>query len=302
VENPRYAFWPTPDRPPIRWPNGAHVALWVVPNIEHFPFDNPRSGGTAGAAVFPDVRNYVMRDYGNRMGVWRLMEVLDKYGIRGTVALNSDVCRYEPQVVAAGVARGWEWMGHGKTNAQRLTGMDEPTERALIAEVLDTIHHATGTRPRGWLGPGLAETVRTPDLLAEHGIIYTADWGVDEQPFPVRVESGRMIAMPYGHVADLATFALNGWAPEPFYRMVCDQFDALSREGERSGQVLAIALHPYIIGVPFRLTWLDKALAHIVKHEHVWLATGGEIADWYYAHYYDEAAAATVSPEPAPHG
>jgi peptidoglycan/xylan/chitin deacetylase (PgdA/CDA1 family) len=294
MENDRYRFWPSTERPPLKWPNGAAVAVWVVPNIEHFPFDQPQSGG--GSRIFPDVRNYIMRDYGNRMGVWRLMEVLDKYDIRGTVALNSDICIHEPQVVAAGVERNWEWMGHGKTNAQRMNDLDEAAERALIQEVLGTIEKSTGARPRGWLSPGLMETIRTPDLLAEAGIDYVADWGVDEQPIPMRVKSGRMLAMPYGHVADLNSFAINGWPPEPFYRMICDQFDGLYREGQQSGQVLAIALHPYIIGVPFRLTWLDKALEYITKHEDVWLATGGEIANWYYSHYYDQAIAAAPFP------
>jgi hypothetical protein len=122
---------------------------------------------------------------------------------------------------------------------------------------------------------------------------------VDEQPFPLRVATGRLIAMPYGHVADLATFQSNHWAPEPFCRMICDQFDALYQEGEQSGRVLAIALHPYIIGVPFRLTWLARALEYITKHDRVWLATGGEIADWYYEHYYEQAVAAAPLPAPS---
>jgi peptidoglycan/xylan/chitin deacetylase (PgdA/CDA1 family) len=294
VENTRYAFWPTPERIPVVWPNGARLALWIVVNIEHFPFDRPGSGGAT--AAFPDVRGHVTRDYGNRMGIWRLMEVLDQFRIRATVALNSDVCHHEPQVIAAGVARQWEWMGHGRTNAERLTNLAPSEERALMREVMETITRATGTTPRGWLSPGMAETVDTPDILAEAGIVYLPDWGADDQPFPLRVRSGRLIAMPYGHPGDLPAFAQNGWTGEQFAQMVCDQFDLLSRERAPAGRVMNLSLHPYLIGIPYRLKWLETALDYITTQGQVWLATGGEIADWYYAHAYEQAIARAPLP------
>jgi hypothetical protein len=135
----------------------------------------------------------------------------------------------------------------------------------------------------------MAETVDTPDILAEAGIVYLPDWGADDQPFPMRVRSGQLIAMPYGHPGDIPAFAQNGWTGEQFCQMVCDQFDLLSREGAPAGQVMNISLHPYLIGVPYRLKWLETALEYITTRGDVWLATGGEIADWYYAHAYEQA-------------
>ncbi len=288
MENERYAFWPLPERPAIEWPNGARVAFWVIPNIEHFRFDRPFMAGVAGP--MPDVPGFAQRDYGPRVGIWRFMELFDKHGIRATVALNADVCRFEPQIIRAGLERNWEWMGHGITNSERLSGMEEAHERETIRSVVESIAEFTGAPPKGWLGPGLSETFVTPDLLAEHGIQYVCDWCVDDQPFPMRVKQGRLISVPYSHeLNDIPIFMAKHHTPEQFYQIICDQFDQLYAEGERSGRVMALALHPYLTGHPFRAKWLDRALDYVTRHRHVWLTTGGEIADWYYAHYYDQA-------------
>lgn len=290
MENERYPYWPLAQRPALRWPDGAHVAFWVVPNIEHFRFDHP-SQDTVYSGPIPDVPGFARFDYGPRVGVWRLMEVFDKYGIRATVSLNADVCRFYPQIIEAGKERQWEWMGHGITNSQRLIGMDEQQERETIQTTVRIIADSTGQPPKGWMGPGLAETHRTPDLLAEAGISYLCDWVADDQPFPIRVKSGRMLAVPYDvpAIGDIPSFVRRGMTGEQYYQQVCDQFDMLYREGERSGRVMALSLHPYLTGHPFRARWLDKALEHITGHERVWLATGGEIAAWYYQHYYEQA-------------
>lgn len=283
MENERYPYWPLPARPVIRWPDGARVAFWVVPNIEHFRF-------APSPDVDPDMTHFTMRDYGPRVGVWRLMDLLDKYRLRATVALNSDVCRFYPEIIKAGMERQWEWMGHGVTNSEFLKGMDEERERATIREVVDTIAQSTGQPPRGWLGPARAETHRTPDLLAEAGIIYLGDWCVDDQPFPLRVKTGRMLSVPYSHeINDFGAFLIKNLPAERFYQMICDQFDVLYEEGARSGRVMNLALHPFLSGQPYQAKWVDQALAYIVSHAGVWLTTGGEIAGWYYEHYYDQA-------------
>jgi peptidoglycan/xylan/chitin deacetylase (PgdA/CDA1 family) len=288
MENERYPYSAIAERPTLRWPNDARVAFWIIPNIEHFRFDKPNADLAASGPV-PDVRNFGVRDYGNRVGIWRMMEVLDKHGLRATVALNSDVCNFYPQIIRAGVERRWEWMGHGITNSQRISGFEEDEERRIIQTVVDTIAASTGQPPRGWLGPGLTETFRTPDLLAAAGITYLCDWCVDEQPFPMRVQSGRLISVPYSlELNDIPAFEGKGWSAGQFYQAVCDQFDVLYADGERSGRVMALALHPYLSGHPYRSKALDKALAHITSHDKVWLTTGGEIADWYYQHYYDQ--------------
>lgn len=238
----------------------------------------------------PDVYGFAQRDYGPRVGIWRMMDVLDKHSLRATVALNSDVCRLYPEIIKAGVERNWEWMGHGVTNSERLAGMDEQRERQTIQDVVATITASTGAAPSGWLGPGLTETFNTPDLLAEAGITYVADWTADDQPFPMRVKTGRLISVPYSQeLNDIPIFMRKGHTPEQFYQLICDQFDVLYEEGERSGRVMALALHPFLTGHPFRARWFDKALSYITGHDRVWLTTGGEIARWYYEHYYDLA-------------
>lgn len=288
MENERYPYWPLPERPPIRWPNDARVAFWIIPNIEHFRFDKPSSDLGSNNPV-PDVPSYAARDYGNRVGVWRMMDTLDKHGLRASVTLNSDVCRFYPEIIKAGVERNWEWLGHGITNSQRLVGMDLDQERELIQTVVSTIADATGRPPAGWLGPGLSETHHTLDLLAENGISYVADWVADDQPFPMRVRSGRMISVPYSlELNDLPAFR-KGHTAEQFCQMIRDQFDVLYEEGARSGRVMAVALHPYLSGHPFRDKWLDQALEYVTGHDQVWLTTAGEIADWYYQNYYEQA-------------
>jgi peptidoglycan/xylan/chitin deacetylase (PgdA/CDA1 family) len=292
----RFAYSPINDRPRIEWPNGARVAFWVIPNIETLSFEQPWPPDERHGPV-PDVLAFTTRDYGNRVGVWRMMEVLDRYNLRATVALNSDICRFQPEIIRAGVERRWEWMGHGRTNAERLGGLEEPAERALIGEVESTIAKAAGAPPRGWLGPGLAETLNTPDLLAEAGIQYVSDWTFDDQPVPLRVRSGRMITMPYGPINDNPAFLRMGWTGEQFHDAIRDEFDHLYEAGERSGQVMGLSLHPFLIGHGHRLRWLDRALKHIVSHERVWLTTGGEIADHYYAHCYDTMLTHAPFPE-----
>ncbi len=286
ADNERYPYWPLPERPAIKWPNDARVAFWVIPNVEHFRFDRLNSN----MAFSPDVYEYAMRDYGSRVGIWRMMDVLDKHNLRATVALNADVCKFEPQIIKAGVERNWDWMGHGISNSERLVGLDEAEERKLIQSVVATIKENTGAPPSGWLGPGLGETQNTPDLLAEAGVTYVADWVADDQPFPMRVKSGRLISVPYSQeLNDIPVFMRKGLTPEQFHQIVCDQFDVLYEESAQSGRVMALALHPFLSGHPFRSKWLDRSLQHITSHEKVWLTTGGEIARWYYEHYYDQA-------------
>lgn len=292
-DNPRYSYWPLPDRPALQLPDEARVGVWVVPNVEHFHFDRPISLFPAPSAALkdPDVANYAVRDYGLRVGIWRLMEVLDKYGIRATVALNAEVCDSEPQIIRAGVERKWEWMGHGLSNSTWPTqGLAPDAEKEVILQVRDTIARATGAAPSGWLSPGLSETSLTLDLLAEAGFDYVADWRADDQPFPLRVRNGRMIALPAtAEINDVSSFVLKGFTGEEYSQVLCDHFDVLYAGGERTASVMALSLHPYIVGQPHRVKWLDRALDYISGHRQVWFATGSDIAGWYYANYYELA-------------
>jgi allantoinase len=282
-QHDRFPYSAIVDRPPLRWPNGARVAVWVIPNIEHFLFDRPSTSIThATQRLVPDVLNYSWRDYGVRVGIWRMMEVMERHGVKGTVALNSDVCRHYPRIIEAGRALGWEWMGHGLNNSILLNEQSEDEERALVQEVVTTIATSTGTRPRGWLSPALSETYRTLDLLAEAGIDYVGNWVNDEQPYPIRVKTGTMFSIPYSvELNDIPTFLDLHQSPETFGQMICDQFDVLYEDGATSGRVMSICLHPFLIGHPHRSKYFDKALAHIRSRQEVWVTTGAEIVDWY---------------------
>lgn len=287
--NPRAEYSPIVERGPISWPGGGRIALWVIPNVEHYAIDRPSTSiypPTSNLA--PDVLNYSWRDYGPRVGIWRMMEVLDRHGIRGTVALNSDVCKVNPQIVEEGMKRDWEFMGHGMNNSNLMAGLEEDEERQLIETVLGTIEEATGRRPRGWLSPALTETFNTPDLLAEAGVRYVSDWVNDDQPYPMTVRSGTLVSMPYSiEVNDIPVFLAQGQSGPEFERLLRDQFDVLYQEAANTGKVMSICLHPFLIGLPFRSLYLDRALDHIVSHDDVWLATGGEIADYYIEKYLE---------------
>jgi allantoinase len=279
-----FPYSPIVDRPRLAWPNGARVAFWVIPNIEFFALDDnvPAGAGGTGSPA-PDVPTWASRDYGNRVGVFRLMDTMERYGIRGTVALNSNVCDYHPEIIKAGQALKWEWMGHNQTNTRRLNSVPADQERGIIKATLATIEAATGTRPAGWLGSGLQETWNTLDHLADEGVEYIADWVNDDQPYRMALDGGRkMVSVPYSwHINDKPVFEHAHHTADEFRQMICDQFDVLYREGATSGRVMAIALHPYLIGLPFRISALDAAFDYICRHEGVWLATGSEIARHY---------------------
>ena len=282
--NARYDYSPIIHRPELEWPGGARIALWLGPNIECFHIDKALPRITE---PLPDVQSYSLRDYGSRVGVFRMMEVLDRYDIRASVLLNAEVCAQHPAIIQEGNKRAWEWLGHGMNNNTRMNSYDAAGEQEVIRNVRDIISQAAGKVPRGWLGPGLAESHDTPDFLAAEGFEYICDWGCDDQPVPMRVKAGRMITVPYQQgINDMSMFIHASHTPEEYFRIVCDQFDTLYREGADNGRVMAIPLHPYVTAIPFRIGALDRALDYICSHDGVWKATAGEIADWYYQHYY----------------
>jgi peptidoglycan/xylan/chitin deacetylase (PgdA/CDA1 family) len=278
-----FPYSPIIHRARLEWPKQAHVALWIIPNIEYFSLQE-RPGGY-GAGKVPDVVMWSERDYGNRVGIFRLMEVLDRYDIRGTVALNSNLCAEHPAIIEEGEKRNWEWMGHNESNTRRLNEAEPGEEAKIIRNTLSAIEKATGTRPVGWLSSGLAETWDTVDLLAAAGVEYVADWCNDDQPYVMDLDGGKTItSIPYTQqLNDKSAIERRFCTADDFREMICRQFDVLYREGEVSGRVMAIALHPYLIGVPHRIDALDAALKYICKHKRVWKATGSEIVQHYHA-------------------
>ena len=212
------------------------------------------------------------------------MEVMERHGVRGTAALNSEVCDDYPQIVEDAGALGWEFMGHNESNARYLHLMEPEEERAAVMRSFDRIEAATGRRPRGWLSSGLQESWRTLENLLDAGARYVADWINDDQPYPMEVGGRRIVSIPYSaEINDLPQILRLGRSSEEFAAMACRQFDTLYREGAESGRVMAVCLHPFVIGVPHRIHALDEALAHICGHDGVWLATGSEIVDHYLA-------------------
>jgi len=285
MEHGRFEYSPIARRPVLKMPNDARVAVWITPNVEHYHWNKPAIALTQmTTSLKPDVLNYAWRDYGARVGIWRVMEILEKHGLTATAALNAEVCEQYPDIIKEGNRLGWEWMAHGPNNSMIFTGMPEEAERPIIAGVLETIAKQTGKKSRGWLGPVVTETDNTLDILAEAGVDYVADWCNDELPYPIKTKKGSLYAIPYTlEIGDIPVFLERGGSGEDFYEMVVDQFDQLYEEGGTRPRVLSIAIHPFLIGHPFRARHLARALDHIRKHEAVWLTTGSAIIDWYKA-------------------
>ncbi len=289
-----YDYLPYFDRPAITWPGGARLAFWCAPNIEHYEIDPPINPmRTPWARPVPDVLGYSWRDYGNRVGVWRMMEVMDRFGIRGSVSLNVAVADHYPEIIEACVARGWELFSHGVYNTRYTYGMSEDQERALITNVRDTIKRCSGQDLKGWLAPAITLTDRTIDLLAEAGLAYTLDLFHDDQPMPVKAAKGRLVSVPYSlEINDFTALYQGAASPTDYTDMIIAQFDRLYAEGADGGRVMCLPLHPFLIGQPHRVRELSRALDHIASHDGVWLATAAEIAEHFNAHHYDAFTAA----------
>lgn len=284
-------------RPRIRWPNGAHVAFWVAPNIEFYeiaPPANPQR--KAWGRPEPDISGYSYRDYGNRVGFWRMFEAMKRLGIRGSVSLNVAVCQHHPEIIQACSDAGWEFYSHGTYNTRYMLGMSEEQECELIQDSIDTIREYTGQKLDGWLSPALTYTDRTLELVAKMGLTYVCDLFQDDQPTPLKVKSGRLTALPYSlEMNDVIAYNINLVEPRRYGEIIKRQFDRLYREGEKSGTVMCIPLHPYLVGWPNRIKAFEEALAYIAGHDKVWFATGREIAAHFSEHHYDDFAAASHS-------
>jgi len=278
-----FPYVPITDRPKIEWPGGAQLAVWVIPNIEFFSLQDALSGHPfEGKGPVPGIRAWAQRDYGNRVGIWRIMDVLKKYDIRASATVNSDICDMHPQIIEAAVRLEWELVGHNKTNTQRLNAVDPEQERTVIHNALARLEQASGRKTVGWLGSALAETWNTLDYLIDEGVQYVADWVNDDQPYLMNVNGRQIVSIPYSYeINDSNHIYYRFGGADEFEAMIKRQFDVLYREGEQSGRVMAICLHPFMMGVPHRIDALDRAFAYLRKHPKVWFATGEEIVSHY---------------------
>jgi peptidoglycan/xylan/chitin deacetylase (PgdA/CDA1 family) len=285
MDHDRYDWSMLPRRAPVQWPGGARIALWVVPALEWFPLDmkgQPFKPPGAMQTAYPDFRHYTLRDYGNRVGIFRIMQALDRHGIRASAAVNAAVAVRYPALIQACVQRGWEIIANGlDMDHLHHGGLDASQERAWIRQTLDILNSASGQQVRGWLSPAKSESFNTPDLLAEAGLDYACDWVNDDMPYAMRTSHGPLHAMPHPIDIDDATILVQNHHTEDDFRdALIDQFDLLYREASpENGRVMAISLHPWVIGQPYRIGALEEALAHIMRHRGVWAATGSEILD-----------------------
>jgi peptidoglycan/xylan/chitin deacetylase (PgdA/CDA1 family) len=277
----RVDYLPIIDRPVIRWPNGARVAFWVAPNIEHYEYLPPLDGvkNPWPRTPLPDVQQYSAHEYGNRVGFWRLVEVFDELNVTASLAINGSAIRsYEP-ISRAALERGWEFMGHGFTqkNMQKVEN-----EREDIIKTREAIRAFTGKPPRGWLGPGLTETWETPDILVEEGFEYVADWVLDDQPVRLKTRTKPIVSVPYTQECnDVAMMLIQHHVAQEYRTRAIDQFEQIHSDSAKSARVMALVVHPYIMGAPHRFRYFREALQHMRARKDVAFWTGERICDWY---------------------
>jgi allantoinase len=276
----RYGYVPITRRTPYDWPNGTRLAVFIAVNLEHFPFGEGMGIPIAPAQPEPDVVNYSWRDYGNRVGVWRLLELFDALALPVSLFVNTAIYDHCPEVVDAFRARGDEIVAHGRTNAERQGQLGEDDERRLIEEVSETIRRREGKRPTGWMGPWVSESARTPDLLQEAGYRYLLDWCMDDQPVWLKTRSGPILSVPYSQeLNDSSTVIGRQASAGEFADMIVDQFDEMLELSQARPLVMGVALHAYLVGQPHRLKHLRRALRHILtRGDAIWLTTPGAIA------------------------
>lgn len=277
----RYDYLPITRRPDYVWPNGTRLAVYLGLNIEHFAFAEGLGAELAPGGPQPDVLNFAWRDYGNRVGAFRLFDLFSALDFPASVLVNSSIYAYCPEVMAAARARGDEVVGHGRTNAERQGIMPEADERALIVEATEAILAHEGHRPAGWLGPWISQSRITPDLLAEAGYSYLLDWCQDDQPIWFRTRNGgRILSVPYPQeLNDIPSIVGRKDSATQFADMIIGQFDEMLTQSASQPLVMGIALHPYLVGQPYRLRELRRALRHIARHrDRVWITTAGGVA------------------------
>ena len=292
MAEPRFRHEPIIHRRKLEMPEGARVAVWVGINVEYYDFNKPGPSLFAyrgPQTMFPNPRDYGWFAYGLRVGIWRIMDILDQRNMRGSVLLNSDMCKYHPEIIEEGNLRKWVWLAHGRQNGIPEHGFEYHEELEYLAEVVSSIEAGTGTRPKGWLGPGLGESLNTLDILADLGLTYVCDWCADDQPFELAVRTGKMINVPYA-IDGLNDVRLRdlGYTGDDYYDLIIDQFEQLHEDGESNPRVMCLAIHPYLTGQPFRARKFAAALTKIRETPNVWLPTSDEIASWYYDSYYRE--------------
>jgi allantoinase len=286
----RLAYSPIVARKPLRLPGNARLAVWVIVNVEewdiHQPMPRTVLTAPAGGTPSPDIPNWAWHEYGNRVGFWRLVDVLDRFALKAALAINGACLESYAPIAAAAQSRGWEFIGHGYTQ-KNMQKVDD--ERKAIRDTADAIARLTGKRPRGWLGPGLTETWDTPDLLAEEGYEYVCDWVLDDQPVELGTRSGgALVSIPYTQECnDVAMMLIQHHPAREYFDRAIDQFEQLYADAHDSARIMALVVHPYIMGVPHRVRHFRRVFEEIHGRDGVVFWTGEQILDWYVAQRTD---------------
>jgi peptidoglycan/xylan/chitin deacetylase (PgdA/CDA1 family) len=281
--NERLTYSAISERPPLRLPGGAKLVVWIIVNVEEWDIDQtmPRTvlSPPAGGSPMPDIPNWAWHEYGNRVGFWRMLEVFDRFALPAVLAINgSAISAYEP-IARAAHERKWEFIGHGfsQRNMQKVEN-----EAVDIAKTSKAIADFTGRPPRGWLGPGLTETWETPDLLVEAGYDYVCDWVLDDQPTILKTRTKPIVNIPYTQECnDVAMMLIQHHKASEYYDRAIDQFEQIYDDAADSARIMALVLHPYIMGAPHRLKYFRRIFETIRKKPDVAFMTGEQILDWY---------------------
>lgn len=290
IPSSRLGYTASVDRPRIELPDGKNVAVWPIVNVENWLIENPMPRqvlvAPTGAAFTPDLANWAWHEYGMRIGFWRILSAFEKRGIRPTLSINGSVCSAYPRIAGAARDAGWEFMGHGHIQVPTHKVTDQAD---MIARTIEEITAFCGSAPAGWLAPGLTETLETPDLLAQAGIRYIADWVVDDLPCRIETTSGTVLTMPYTvEINDIPLIMIQHHRGAEFKDRALAQLDRLAREAASEGlfggaKVMSFAIHPFISGVPHRIDVLERLLDQILERPDILFWQGIDIHDWYLA-------------------
>ena len=291
MDHEHYEWSPVHRRGTLRWPGNARIALSVVITLEKMEWIAPEGsftvtlpGGIADRP-FPDYARISHREYGHRVGIFRVLDVLERHGIKATVAMDVQTAEANPYLVDHCLQRGCEIIGHGVSASQMITSrMPEEEEREYLHASVEALRRATGIEPQGWLGPEHGESDRTPGLLAEAGLSYVCDWVNDEQPYAMTSGAGGLFALPLMWELDDINALWDRKVPiDRYSQLIQESFDGLYRDSAETGRLMAFNLHPWLIGQPFRISFLDQALSYVVRRQGVWAATGSEVIEWFRA-------------------
>ena len=277
----RFPYSAITRRPDYSWPGRKRLAVYIGFNVEHFDFGAGLGAALGPKSPEPDVLNHSWRDYGNRVGVWRCLELFDALKVPVGALINTSLYDYCPEVVEAHVRRGDELIGHGHTNSDRQGELSEEKEAQLLTYCMERIRKESKVVPRGWLSPWISESALTPDLLQETGYKYTLNWCHDDQPTEFRTRAGTLWSIPYPQeLNDIPMIVARQMDARDFADMIVDNTTEMLRQSKDQPLVMGIALHPYLVGQPYRLLHLRRALTHVVRQKKAWLTTPGKIYDF----------------------